>query len=472
MHKTTYILRIFVCVVGLLNLTATATAKENGSGWKAGTATITITPDESIWMAGYASREHPSEGILHDLKAKAIAFEDAGGKQSVLITTDLLGFPKSMSDDIRSDLKEKYGLSKSQIILSSTHTHSGPVLAGGLVDIYPMEEADWEKAKKYSEKLHSQLVDLVGKALKSKKPVKLFCGNGVSRFQVNRRNNNEKTLWKQTELRGPNDYTVSVLKVVNNKDKMVALIFGYGCHPTVLDGYDWCGDYPGYAQLELEKLYRGTTAMFFQSCGADQNPMPRREVPMALQYGKELAASVECALAGDMKELDPNLNFEYAEIEIPLINIPTLEDLERAEEQSEGYEKRWATRLISEIKSGKELQKSYPYPVQIWKMGELPVVVLGGEIVSEYSLKLRQIFGQQTFVIGYANDVMGYIPTSEILLEGGYETVSSQKAYGLPGIWAPDIETQIFHATIQMAKELNIQPEVLTKLVTQEAQNK
>ena len=69
--------------------------------------------------------------------------------------------------------------------------------------------------------------------------------------------------------------------------------FGYACHPTVLDGYEWSGDYPGFAQIELEKSYPGTVAMFFQGTGADMNPLPRRTVPLAQQYGEELAAAVQ-----------------------------------------------------------------------------------------------------------------------------------------------------------------------------------
>ena len=48
-------------------------------------------------MAGYAGRTKPAEGKLHDLHAKALALEDAGGRRLVLVTTDLLGFPREMS---------------------------------------------------------------------------------------------------------------------------------------------------------------------------------------------------------------------------------------------------------------------------------------------------------------------------------------------------------------------------------------
>lgn len=456
MNKNTYILIITLLLVLCQFAISADIPEDKTASWKAGVASVTITPKKEMWMAGYASRTHPSEGILHDLKAKAIVFEDEEGKQSVLVTTDLLGFPKALSDSIRNSLKMEFGFSRLQIILNSSHTHSGPVLRGGLVDIYPIDSKDLEKINQYSDWLQVQIVALVGRALNLMQPVKLYAGNGLARFQVNRRNNDEKTLSKQNELNGPNDYSVPVLKVVNNKNKLVSIIFGYGCHPTVLNGYDWSGDYPGFAQIELEKFYPGATAFFFQGSGADQNPLPRRTIPLAIQYGKDLAIAVERVLAGEMEELAPKLEYVYSEIELSLINQPTIEELLKMEESSSDYQKRWATRLISKIKNGEELQKSYSYPVQVWSLGELPIISLGGELVTEYSLELRRILGHHIFVLGYSNDVMAYIPSSTILMEGGYEAASSQIVYGLPGVWAPSIEVQILHEILQLVEKVNI----------------
>ena len=109
------------------------------TGWKAGVASIIITPEQPMWMGGYASRVRPAEGTLHDLKAKALILEDSRGQQAVLVTTDLLGFPKAVSDHIRNNLQKTFGFSKAQVILNSSHTHSGPVLEGSLVDVYPLE---------------------------------------------------------------------------------------------------------------------------------------------------------------------------------------------------------------------------------------------------------------------------------------------------------------------------------------------
>lgn len=268
-------------------------AAQKTTGWKAGVAKVAITPEQDMWMAGFASRTHPSEGKLHDLWAKALALEDAKGKKSVLVTLDLLGLPKKLSDDIRTQIKTKYALNKEDIILNSSHTHSGPVLKEALFDIYPLDDAQNKLIGAYSDKLVQKLVALVGDALKKLQPAQVASRNGVTRFQVNRRNNDAGTLDRVTELKGPNDFAVPVIRITDQSGKIIAIAFGYACHPTVLDTYKWSGDYPGFAQIELEKLYPGATALFFQGAGADQNPLPRHTVPLAQQYGKTLAAAVE-----------------------------------------------------------------------------------------------------------------------------------------------------------------------------------
>src|SRR5699024_9789739 len=99
-----------------------------GEGWKAGVATTDITPEQAMWLCGYASCTDPSTGTLRPLWAKALAVEDGGGNRAVLVTADILGWPKRISDEIRSRLNKKLNLSKSQVLLNSSHTHSGPVL--------------------------------------------------------------------------------------------------------------------------------------------------------------------------------------------------------------------------------------------------------------------------------------------------------------------------------------------------------
>ncbi len=407
--------------------------------WKAGVARKTITPSTSVWMGGYASRTSPSEGAVHDLWAKALALEDAKGLRSVLVTLDLVAIPKDFSDKLRDKIKKTYGLEKAQIILNCSHTHSGPVVGRALHYIYPMKTGDWHKVDEYTGELEEMLFELVGESMKNMKPAKIYTQNGITRFQVNRRNNKENELTGTTSLKGPNDYAVPVMKVEGTDGNPIAIVFGYACHPTTLSMNRFSGDYPGFAQIELEKMYPGATALFFQGVGADQNPLPRRTIPLAKQYGKQLAAAVESVLSGEMKPQESRLRVKYKEVDIPLAQPLTIEQMQEVANRND-FEGRWAKGTIAEYKKEGSFIKTYPYPIQYWKLGNQSLFVMGGEVLVSYGIQLKEWYGQDIFVMAYANDVMGYIPSAKVIEEGGYEGDTAHRVYGLPAKWDPKIE--------------------------------
>ena len=443
-------------IILLFNANSVLGQQDVSKGWRAGVARAIITPEEPMWMAGYASRDHVSEGTLVDLWAKVLAIEDTKGEKVVLVTTDLLGIPRKMSDRIRNQIAIKYGLTRSQIILSSSHTHTGPVLMDALFDIYPLDEKQTEAIRNYSNNLEKKIVGLTGDAIRSMVPAQLSSQNGVTRFQVNRRNNSETTLSNQTSLIGPNDYSVPVLKVTDASGNLLAVVFGYACHATVLSFYQFSGDYPGFAQIELEKMHPGITAMFFQGAGADQNPLPRRTVPLAQQYGRELAAAVDRILNEETKILEPFISTAYSEVNLTFTTPPTIEELTKMEKEKEGYQKKWAASQLEILRKNGSLITSYPYPVQIWKLGDQSVMTMGGEPVVQYSIELKKLFGPDVFVMGYANDVMAYIPSETILKDGGYEGELSQMVYGMPGKWDSDIQVKILKEFEKLAVKTGV----------------
>ncbi|MBD3627287.1 neutral/alkaline non-lysosomal ceramidase N-terminal domain-containing protein [Cyclobacterium sp.] len=454
-----YLTILLIWFIGFSATLHPAFCRQGYSGWRAGVTKVEITPQEPMWMAGYASRDRPSEGVRHAIWAKALVLEDSMGNRAVLVTTDLVGIRQELSQRIRDRLMQEYGLSKDQIILNSSHTHTGPETDYGRYQ-FQLDQVQLGKIKNYVEILEHKIVALVGNALESLKPVYLHVENGVTRFQVNRRNNKEASLGHQTDLNGPNDYAVPVIKVTDEDGNMTALVFGYACHPTVLSDYQISGDYAGFAQLALEKLYPGTTALFFQGAGADQNPLPRRSVPLAQQYGKELAAAVERVLCEEMKPLEGNLSTAYSEIDLTFARAtPTRAELLEITGNSSGYPeylKQNAKVLMSKLDNGESLITSYPYPVQAWRLGEQAIFSFGGELLIGYAIALKKIFGQDTFVMGYSNDVMAYIPTRTVLEEGGYEGTRSP-IFTTP--WAFDIEDRIIGEAVKLAEKVGIQPQ-------------
>ena len=425
-------------------------------GWQVGLAKVDITPQDPLWLAGYASRTKASEGAIHPLWAKCLYFEDALGNASVIITVDVVGVAKEFSEQVRSQISQKTSIPLSNILINCSHTHSGPVLDGVLTSIYPLNQDNQQQIIKYSNWLKEKLVQLTLGAFQDLEPVQLYANNGVSRIQVNRRANQEKDINTLKELKGPNDFAVPTIKVETSSGKLKAVLFGYACHPTVLSGYQWSGDYAGFAQIELEKLYPGSAALFFQGAGGDQNPLPRRTVSLAKQYGKSLAASVERVLEEEMKPLPASFQSASAAIELGLTAAPTVSELKEIQKEAgSGYVYEWSTHLISEYEAGRELLSSYSdYPIQVWDFGGQKLISLGGEITIGYAIKLKEKYGDDIFVMGYTNDVMGYIPTELILDEGGYEGDTSQRAYGLPSKWAAGIENQILSKIDDLMKNI------------------
>src|ERR1700751_707215 len=94
--------------------------------YKAGVGRIVITPEKPIYMSGYAGRDHPSEGALHDLWAKALAIEERKGARVVIVSTDLIGLPRSISDIVAARVQKEYGIDRAHLVLNSSHTHTGP----------------------------------------------------------------------------------------------------------------------------------------------------------------------------------------------------------------------------------------------------------------------------------------------------------------------------------------------------------
>src|SRR5437660_942536 len=106
--------------IALLLFASPAPAADAG-GWKAGAAKVNITPDQLMWLSGYADRKSPAEGTLHPLFARALALEDPAGRRAVLVAVDLVGIPRPLSLDICAELEKRYGLRREGIALASSH---------------------------------------------------------------------------------------------------------------------------------------------------------------------------------------------------------------------------------------------------------------------------------------------------------------------------------------------------------------
>jgi neutral ceramidase len=435
---------------------------EKSTPWRAGVARAVITPEKAVWLAGYGSKR-PPDGKLHDLWIKALALEDTGGNRAVLITSDFQGVPRSMSDRVFEQLAANYKLSRQQVMFTFSHNHCGPRLGDDLVDYYPVDEEQVALVEQYTAQMVTKTVELVGEALADLRPALLARGEGKTTFAVNRRNNPETEvprLAAEGNLKGPVDHSVPVLTVTRPDGKLAAVLFGYACHPTTLSFLTWCGDYPGFAQLAIEKNHPGAAAMFVNTCGGDQNPLPRRSVELCQKYGRMLATAVQEVLVQPLKSVSAGLRTAFELIELPYLKTVDRDDLHPLLQDTNSIRARWAARMLMKLDGGERFPAAYPYPLHAWKLGnEMLVIGMGAETVVDYALRFKREFGPGTWVCGYADDMIAYIPSRRVWEEGGYEGGSNLYEYGRPAFrWSGEVEDRIATVVRKLVNEVGWRP--------------
>lgn len=426
-------------------------------GWKAAVASEKITPDTEMWMAGYAARTEPAEGVDLDLHAKALVLEDASGQRIALVTMDLIGIPREVHLAAAERVSQETGIPISRLVLNASHTHCGPELRVWRTGKTDEPDSRAKEAEAYSERIVGTISRLVARCVGHLEPATVSYSQSRCGFAMNRRTPYLGGFKNSPNPDGPVDHRVPVLKVADEGGKMTGIVFGYACHCTTLGYQKFNGDYAGYAQKHLEEAHPGAVALFVNGCSGDQNPYPRRTIELARTHGQTLATSVEAALETNMKPLSGDLRAAYREIPLAYETPPTREELQKRLKDSDKWEVQRAEVLLATLERGEALPTTYPYPVQVVRLGDmLTLVTLGGEVVVDYSLRLQKdIADPVVWVAGYSNDVMTYIPSLRVWKEGGYEGGDAMKFNFHPARWTPDVEEHIVKTVMELRGEVD-----------------
>lgn len=412
--------------------------------WKIGLASAKITPNEPVRMAGYGNkeREQLSQGVASDLYAKAIAIEDQDGKRALLITTDVIGLTAHVSEPLYPRIAEETGLRREQILINSSHTHTGPVIGLDAEKLDHLEDAEHiERTIRYTKRLSDQIASLAAEATKRLEPARLSWGVGVATFVMNRREFTDRGVRLGVNPRGLADRSVPVLKVESSDEKLRCLLIGTACHNTTLTGRDMqiSGDFAGYAQQHIEQELDGVQVMFLQGCGGDANPFPRGSEEIARVHGLTLGKEVLRVLETELTTIRGPLTAQLAAVSLPLQQEFTEADFEKLNRAS-GATRNVASKLRERLDSENKLPTAYDSRIALWQLGEdLTLVALPGEVVVDYVHLLEAAIGpRKLWVSAYNHDVFGYLPSARVLREGGYE-VRGVYAGGI-GIFAPEAE--------------------------------
>lgn len=425
--------------------------------FRAGIGRVKITPEGPIWLSGYAARNRPSEGVVHDLWVRALALEDARRSRVVIVGTDLIGLPRAITDVVAARLEKQYGLERARLLFNSTHTHAGPVVRANLAAMYELDPDNARRIQTYGDVLVEALVNAVAAALGDLRPARLYYGEGRASFGINRREPTPKGFRIGINPSGPTDPSVPVLQVVDERGQLRAVVFGYACHNTTLgaDFYRIAGDYAGFAEAELEKRYPGAAAIFLQLCGGDQNPNPRGTLEHAQRYGQSLAEEVSRLLGERLRPVRGPIRTAFLNAELAFAPH-TREQFQARLNDPNPHRARHARLMLRAYEEGRPI-RSTPYPVQAIRFdGDLTLVALGGEVVIDYQLRIKRDYGgrEPVVVVGYSNDVMCYIPSLRVLREGGYEAADSMIYYGMPGPFQEDVEERVMAAVAKVLKRV------------------
>jgi len=443
---------------GALFVVAFATSRaesESPVEFRAGVATMDITPQQPVRLAGYASRGAPHESVAQHLFVKALALEDAAGATTLILSADTIGTPRWFNDELAERIEAELGIPRERFLFACSHSHNTPVVDGCLEDMYGLEGEEAEATKAYTRFFLEQSFAAARAAAAELEPVSLRYAKGEAGFAMNRRVFGAETVGMAPNPDGPVDHEVPVLSVERADGSRKALLFGYACHCTTPGAtQEVCGDWAGYAQENLERADPGLTALFITGCGADANPHPRGSHLYARQHGLELAGAVTAALREDSVPVRGPVSADFARIDLPYDELPGREHYEALAQHSQPATQRYAERYLGMIDRGEAIPEVYPCPVQILDFGgDLVLVAIGGEVVVDYSLRLkRELKGRRLWVAGYCNDVFAYLPSARILHEGGYEADRSMLYYGLPTRFARSVENLVVEHVIRTVR--------------------
>ena len=434
--------RIALAVV-LVSVAATpgAVAAEPAT-YPVGAASVDVTPDYPVRLSGFGFRRAESEGVTQPIHAKALAIGgDEDGGPLVLLTVDNLGVPDAMTREVARRLAEKASVRPERLAITATHTHTAPMLTGVAPTLFgqPIPADHRQRIDRYTRELTDKLEEAALAALKDRRPARLSWGVGTVGFAKNRRTEG-----------GPVDHDLPLLVARDPDGKPRAVWVGYACHCVTLSDNKISGDWAGYAQAMIERNLPGAVALVSIGCGADANPasgVTGDRADLAEMQGVEIATEVNRLLESDLTPLSGPIGARLERIELEFDAPPTRAEWEeRAKrEDAAGYHARVQ---LARLDRGEALRTTLDYPVQTWTFGdELAVVNLPGEVVVDYSLRLKEeLDAARLWINAYANDAPCYIPSDRILREGGYEGGGAMVYYDRPTRLKAGTEQRIIDA--------------------------
>ncbi len=438
-------LTCFLSLIGAASLAADDAALD----WKVAAGAVAITPEQPVWMGGYAARTEPSDGKVHDLFAKVMVIEDTGGSRLVIVTMDLIGITPELRAGVE-DLVKGNGVPPESLLMNASHTHCGPELRDDRILRCGIDAKYAALSRQFVRDTATKIGKLVIETLARVEPSRLVYSHARAGFAMNRRLPTSGGFINSPNPDGPVDHDVPVLRAEDADGKLKAILFGYACHATTLSFQQLCGDYPGFAQQYVEDAHEGVVAMFINGCSGDQNPYPRRTLELAQQHGRALANGVETALeTKNVRELKGPLRAALDRATLKFAEPPSRQQIAVMVASSNKYERFHGETLLQQLDESGKIETEFScFPIQAVQFGkDLTLVAICGEVVVDYSLRLKKELAKDgdnvVWIAGYSNHVFGYLPSLRVLKQGGYEGGGAMRYTNFPGPFDDSVEERI-----------------------------
>ncbi|MCE7985598.1 MAG: hypothetical protein DYG89_30855 [Caldilinea sp. CFX5] len=401
----------------------------------AGAARVEITPPLGLPMAGYPhlnrqvagaptdtsgyfGRNGAANGVLDPLYARALVL--ANGRQTVaLLALDLIVVTASFTAAVRQGVAAATGIPGEQILVSATHTHSGP-------DLFWADDLD----PTVTSAIVQQAVAAICQAHANRQPAR--CGWSdrlLDQITINRRDPGD-----------PIEARVGVMVVTDAEDRPLALAVNFPIHPIVLSATNlhYSGDVPGLAMAAVERLYPGAVALFLNGAAGNINPVAypwgekanlvpvfRQAWHAGLPHPRTYRNATRLAhiLASEVIHAVEEAEATQTELVLAATASPVALPMRPAAELAQFRAFMGLGRNFDEARLTGD---SFASEVQALAIGPRLYIGLPGEPFVELSLALQQrLAPTPTYVLGYSNDDPRYILHAAAYQDNRYETWGS-----------------------------------------------
>lgn len=419
---------------------------------RAGVAKANITPPVGLELSGWAFG--PSVGVLDELFAKVLVLESNHEKVAI-ITADLIGFQTEYADTIRKGIAEKLGIKAESVLVSASHTHSGPAT---------MFLRRWGA-------IHEDFVHVVQEKIIG---VATVAANMMSEARIGVSKGQAEGVGanRRDPEHGSIDPEIGVIRVDNSQGEMMAALINYSCHPVAAHNYKnlISADFPGYTTKVIEKVKGdGVVALYTTGAAGDINPRQMHHIKYAEKFGNMVGG--EALKVAESIETQPDLALNVAseQVHIPVRQLPEASELgdmlsesrkklaELEENGEASYQQlmnayillEWAQDALGVVEAGRTVDH-LKMEIQAVRINDAVLVAIPGELFVDIGLNIKRGSPYPyTFIIEMANGATCYLPTQKAFEKGGYELDFASKVYGIYSL-TPDTQRVIEEGTARL----------------------